>query len=149
MRNRTPVSGWRRSALAAVAMVAAFAIGVGPASASRAPIVIAYEKTCDDVAGHCIGTAGDTGSIEMQVTGIRVSDRGVRLSFVEWITVGDISFTAELQGHVNPAGFIELTGTVTSGSFAGAQIEQRSDLVGVAGTTSTWTGSLTLSRPRS
>ena len=45
----------------------------------------------------------------------------------------------------SPAGFIVLNGTVTEGSFAGAQVHQRSNLVGGGGTTTTsWTGELRL-----
>ncbi len=62
-----------------------------------------------------------------------------------WITVGDISFTAELKGHVSTTGeVIVLNGTVTDGSFAGARVHQRSELVGIDGTTTSWTGELRL-----
>ena len=61
-----------------------------------------------------------------------------------WITVRGISFTAEMRGHQSPAGFIVLNGTVTGDSFAGAQIHQRSDFVDRLGSTSRWTGDLTL-----
>jgi hypothetical protein len=37
-----------------------------------------------------------------------------------------------------------MNGTVTEGSFAGAQIHQRSDLVSTDATTSAWTGELRL-----
>jgi hypothetical protein len=37
-----------------------------------------------------------------------------------------------------------LNGTVTTGSYAGAQVHQRSNLVGAAGTTTSWTGELQL-----
>jgi hypothetical protein len=91
-----------------------------------------------------VGTAGDGGTLEMQVTSFRATGRAARLTFTEWITVGDISFTAEMNAHASPAGFIVLNGTVTEGSFAGAQIHQRSDLVSTDGTTSAWTGELRL-----
>ena len=65
-------------------------------------------------------------------------------TLTEWITVGGISFTAEMNGHSTPAGFIVLDGTVTDGSFTGAHIHQRSNLVGVNGTTTSWTGQLQL-----
>jgi hypothetical protein len=42
------------------------------------------------------------------------------------------------------AGFLVLNGTVTEGSFAGTQIHRRSNLVGIEGTTSAWTGELQL-----
>ena len=82
----------------------------------------------------------------MQVTSLRGTGNAAQLTLTEWITVGDISFTAEMNGHASPAGFIVLNGTVTedSDSFAGAQIHQRSNLVGINGTTTSWTGELRL-----
>ena len=66
--------------------------GAAQASASSAPIVILYEKTCDETDGHCVGTAGDGGTLEMQVTSFRATGNAAQLTFTEWITVGDISF---------------------------------------------------------
>jgi hypothetical protein len=131
--------------VAVVAAVAAFvALGAPEASASSAPIVIQYAKTCDEVTGHCAGTAGVGGTLEMQVTSLQATGKAGQLTLTEWITVGAISFTAEMTGHSSPAGFIVLNGTVTAGSFAGAQVHQRSNLVGAAGNTTTWTGQLEL-----
>lgn len=132
--------------LAAVVVAAAGAVAFGAtqASASSAPISISYAKTCDEVTGHCIGTAGSGGTLEMQVTSFRVTGNDAQLTLTEWITVGDISFTAQMSGHQSPAGFIVLNGTVTEGSFAGAQVHQRSNLVGANGSTTEWTGGLQL-----
>jgi hypothetical protein len=133
--------GW----LVALATVVGFvAFGAALASASSAPIVIAYAKTCDETAGHCVGSAGDGGTLEMQVTSFRATGKAAQLTFTEQITVGDISFTAEMSGHASPAGFIVLNGTVTEGSFAGAKVHQRSNLVGINGTTTSWVGELQL-----
>ena len=129
---------------AVVAVVAVVALGAVQASASSAPIVIPYAKTCDETVGHCVGTAGDGGTLEMQVTSFRPTGDAAQLTFTESVTVGDISFTAEMSGHASPAGFIVLNGTVTEGSFAGAQVHQRSNLVGIEGTTTAWTGELQL-----
>ena len=129
---------------AVVAVVGGVAFGAAQASASSAPIVISYEKTCDETVGHCVGTAGDGGTFEMQVTSFRATGNAAQLTLTEWITVGAVSFTAEMSGTVSPAGFIVLNGTVTEGSFAGAQVHQRSDLVGADGTTTEWTGELRL-----
>ena len=128
---------------AVVGVVGVVALGAAQASASSAPIVIPYTKTCN-AAGHCEGTAGDGGTIEMQVTSFRATGNAVQLTLTEKITVGAISFTAEMNGHASPAGFIVLNGTVTEGSFAGAQVHQRSNLVGGDGTTTAWTGELQL-----
>ena len=128
--------------VAVVAVVGVVAFGAAQASASSAPIVIPYAKTC--TAGHCLGTAGDGGSVEMQVTSRRATGKAAELTVTEWITVGGISFTAQLNGIVSPAGFIVLNGRVTEGSFAGAEIHQRSNLVGGSPPTTAWTGELRL-----
>ena len=122
--------------------VGVVAFGAAQASASSAPIVIPYAKTCS--AGHCLGTAGDGGTFEMRITSFVATGKAAKLTMTEWITVGDIWFTAEMKGNVSPAGFIVLNGTVTEGSFAGAQVHQRSNLVGTAGTTTSWTGEVRL-----
>jgi hypothetical protein len=133
--------------LAAVgAVVGVVAFGAAQASASSAPIVIPYhDKTCN-ATGHCEGIAGNGGTLEMQVTSFRPSGNAVQLTLTERITVGDITFTAEMSGHQSPAGFIVLNGTVTQGSFAGAQVHQRSDLVSFDANTNTsvWNGELQL-----
>ena len=128
----------------AATVVAVGTFGATQASASSAPIEIPYAKTCDATVGHCVGTAGDGGTLEMQVTSFRPTGKAAQLTFTEWITVGDFSFTAEMNAHASPAGFIVLNGTVTEGSFAGAQVHQRSNLVGIDGTMSSWTGELRL-----
>ena len=133
--------------LAVVAAVGVVAFGAAQASASSKPIVIPYAKTCDEIAGHCVGSAGDGGTLEMQVTSFRATGNAAQLTLTEWITVGDISFTAEMNGHTSPAGFIVLNGTVTEGSFAGAQVHQRSNFTGFVGgdpNMDTWTGELQL-----
>ena len=141
MTNIKTLFGLLVAVVAAVVGVVAF--GAAQASASSAPIVIPYAKTCDAV-GHCLGSAGGGGRFEMQVTSFRATGKAAQLTVTEWITVGDISFTAEMSGHASPAGFIVLNGRVTEGSFVGAQIHQRSNLVGIDGTTTAWTGELRL-----
>jgi hypothetical protein len=142
MTNIKPIFGLLVAVVAAVVGVVAF--GAAQASASSAPIVIPYAKTCDETVGHCVGTAGNGGTFEMQVTSFRATGKGADLTMTEWITVGNISFTAEMNAHASPAGFIVLNGEVTEGSFVGAQVHQRSNLVSAAGTTTTWTGALQL-----
>src|SRR5205823_5051302 len=97
-----------------VAVVAAVggavAFGAAQASASSAPIVVPYAKICDETVGHCVGTAGNGGTLEMQVTSFRATGDGAALTLTEWITVGNIKFTAEMSGHRSPAGFIVLNG---------------------------------------
>lgn len=126
------------------AVVGVVASGAAQASASSAPIVIPYAKTCDETVGHCVGTAGNGGTIEMQVKSFRAAGNAAQLTLTEWLRAGDISFTAELSGLRSPAGFIVLNGTITEGSFAGAQVHQRSNLVGGSATSSAWVGELQL-----
>ena len=127
----------------AAAAVGVVAFGVAQASASSAPIVITYEKTC--VGPVCNGSAGNGGTIKMRVTSVSATGDAVQLTLTEEITVGNISFTAEMSGHRSPAGFIVLNGTVTSnGPLAGAHVHQRSNLEGVDGNTTSWAGELRL-----
>ena len=131
-----------RMLLAAVVWVVA--LGAAPASASSAPIVISYAKVCNQSIGLCEGSAGTGGTFRMQVTGFRATGKAAQLTMTEWITVGDISFTAEMTAHASPAGFIVLNGTVTEGDFLGAQIHQRSNFVSAAGNMTSWVGALML-----
>ena len=126
----TSIKVMLRLLVTAVAAVVVF--GAAQASASSAPIVIPYAKTCNELAGHCEGTANGV-SIVMQVTGFRPTGKAAQLTLTESITVGDISFTAVMKGDRSPAGFIVLNGTVTEGSFAGAQVHQRSHFMGLVG----------------
>ena len=145
MTNIKTLFGLLVAVVAAVVGVVAF--GAAQASASSAPIVIPYAKTCDETVGHCVGSAGDGGTFEMQVTSFRATGKAGQLTMTEWITVGDISFTAEMNGHASPAGFLVLNGTVTEGSFKGARVHQRSDFdefVGGDETKTAWTGELRL-----
>ena len=132
----------KKSRMLVVAVVGVVAIGVAPVSASSAPITITYAKTCNQSIGLCVGSAGEDGTFTMQVTGFRGTGKAAQLTMTEWITVGDISFTAQMTAHASPAGFIVLNGTVTEGSFVGAQVHQRSNFVGAAGNMTSWIGSL-------
>ena len=124
--------------VAVVAAVVCF--GAAQAFASSTPIVIPYQKTC--TGGVCDSPAGAPVTLHMEVTGYRSTGDAAQLTVTEWITDGDITFKAELSGHFSPAGFIVLNGTVTSGSFAGAQVHQRSNLV--SADANSWVGELQL-----
>lgn len=129
-----------------VVLATAAGISVAIATASSAPIVISYAKTCNELTGHCAGTVNGV-SIDMQVTGFRPTGAAAHLTMDERITVGGWWFTAQLDGDSSPAGFIVLNGIVTGSSDAslvGAQIHQRSNLVGVAGNETSWVGQLRL-----
>jgi hypothetical protein len=141
MTNIRAIFGLLLAAVAAIVGVVAF--GAAQASASSAPIVIPYAKTCNELIGHCVGTANGV-TIEMQITSFRATGDAAQLTLTEGITVGDISFTAVMNGHRSPAGFIVLNGTVTDGSFEGAQVHQRSNYVRGPANASEWTGELQL-----
>ena len=132
------IFGLLLAAVAAVVGVVAF--GAAQASASSAPIVITYTKTCSG--GTCAGTTGDGDTLAMQVTSLQATGKAAELTATEEITGGSFEFTAELSGHRTPAGFIVLNGRVTAGSFAGAEVHQRSNLVGGNATGTAWTGEL-------
>lgn len=135
-----------RLLLAVVAAVFGLAFGAVQASAASAPLVITYEKTCDELAGHCEGSANGV-TIKMDITGYRGTGKAAKLTMTEEITVGTLWFKAELSGTASPAGFIVLNGTVTEGSFAGAEVHQRSNFVGLVGgdpNTTAWIGELHL-----
>ena len=111
--------------------------------------MVTYEKTCVLTATPtCTGTAGDGDTLTMQITGFRPTGKAAHLTFTESIVdeiSGEILFTAEMKGSSSPAGFIVLSGTVTEGPFAGAQVYQRSNLVNqIDEITSTWEGELSI-----
>ena len=141
MTNIKTIFGLLVAVVAAVVGVVAF--GAAQASASSAPIVIPYEKECD-AANHCEGEAGEAGDGGTLVMDVTFTGKAAQLTSTETITVGGISFTAEMNGHFSPAGFIVLNGTVTDGSFEGAQVHQRSDFAGINGNKTVWTGELQL-----
>ena len=130
-----------RKWIAAAVLATAAAVATGStAAASSAPIVITYEKQCF-ANGTCVGTTEGGGTIVMQVMSFRATGDAAHLTFTESVTDGgDISFTAEMTATASPAGFIVLNGIVTEGSFAGAQVHQRSNLVDPVA--NTWTGQL-------
>jgi hypothetical protein len=110
-------------------------------------MVIPYAKTCNELIGHCESAPGAAVTLEMQVTSFRATGKAAQLTFTEEITVGGISFTAVMNGHASPAGVIVLSGTVTEGSFEGAQVFQRSNFVGLVGgnpNMTAWVGELRL-----
>jgi hypothetical protein len=130
--------------VAVVAAVGVVAFGAAQASASSAPIVIPYEKTCNGP--HCASEPGSVVTLVMDVdlTSFRETGKAFHFTLTESITFGDISFTAVMSAHRSPAGFIVLNGTVTEGSFVGARVHQRSNYVSGPETASKWTGELRL-----
>jgi hypothetical protein len=81
MTNIKAIFGLLVAVVAAVVGLVAF--GAVQASASSAPIVIPYAKTCDETVGHCVGTAGNGGTLEMQITSFRATGKGAELTLTE------------------------------------------------------------------
>jgi hypothetical protein len=76
------------------------------------------------------------------VESYRSTGNAQHFTATESVTEGGISFTAEMSATFSPGGFVVLNGRVTDGSFAGAEIHQRSNLVDPVA--NTWTGELQL-----
>ena len=134
----------KRLRMLVATIVGVIAFGAAPASASSAPIVITYAKTCNQSTGHCVGSTGDGGTFEMQVTSLRPTGKAAQLTMTVEVTAEDIAFTAEMTAHASPAGFIVLNGKVTEGSFSGARIHERSNFVSADGNMTSWVGELRL-----
>jgi hypothetical protein len=133
MANIKRLFGLRVVVVAALVGIVAF--GAARASASSAPIVISYQKTCIASATgvHCEGSLNGV-TIKMDVTGFRETGKVFQLTMTEEITLADGTwFKAEMRAHQTPAGFIVLNGTVTEGAYEGAQVHQRSNFDGLVG----------------
>ena len=134
----------RKLRVLAATVVGVVAFGAAPAIAASAPVVITYEKDCNQLTGRCDGFTGAGDAFMMQVTSFQPTGKAAQLTVFEVITVGEDSFRAEMTGHASPAGFIVLNGTVTEGLYEGAQVHQRSNLTGASPGTTSWEGQLML-----
>jgi hypothetical protein len=130
-RARRRKSGWRSPLLLLVAL-AALAGSAAGAPAANAPVEVTFVKTAvEGVPGYYAGTTGDGGAIEMWVSNSSVTgnmqhfDVRLRASLSE-----GRSFTAMLKGTFNfSTARTLLTGVVTEGWLAGAQVRERGALV--------------------
>jgi hypothetical protein len=118
-------------ALSALAL-AALSVTASSASASSSAIVIPFEKHAVGP-GHYIGTAGDGGTIEMQVydssfTGgdPATSDHWIQhFKATLQLTLGGQSLTASLDGQFNfTTRQTVLNGVVVDGWLSGAQVHE-------------------------
>lgn len=122
--------GVRRYALLLIGVLGALAVSAPAAPAASAPIAVTFEKVWQ-APGYYAGTTGDGGTIEMWVSNSSVTgsmqhfDVTLRASLS-----GGRSFEATLKGTFNfsTAGTL-LTGVVTDGWLAGAQIREQGSLV--------------------
>jgi hypothetical protein len=121
-----------------VVALAALAVTASSGSASRSSIVIPFEKHAVGP-GHYVGTAGDGGTIEMQVYDSRFTGGDPETSD-HWIqhfkatlqlTVGGQSLTATLDGQFNfTTRQTVLNGVVLDGWLSGAQIHEEGKVTG-------------------
>ena len=120
--------------------LAALAVTASSVSASSSSIVIPFEKHAIGP-GHYVGTAGDGGTIEMQVYDSRFTGGDPETSS-HWVqhfkatltlTVGGQSLTAALDGQFNfTTRQTVLNGIVVDGWLSGAQIHEEGTLTGFA-----------------
>jgi hypothetical protein len=121
-----------------VLALAALAVTAPSVPASSSSIVIPFEKHAVGP-GHYIGTAGDGGTIEMQVYDSRFTGGDPETSN-HWIqhfkatlqlTVGGQSLTAALDGQFNRTTLqTVLNGVVLDGWLSGAQIHEEGEVTG-------------------
>jgi hypothetical protein len=120
-----------------VIALAALAVEASGVSASSSSIVIPFEKHAVGP-GHYIGTAGDGGTIEMQVYDSRftggdpeTSDHWVQhFKATLQLTVGGQSLTPALDGQFNfTTRQTVLNGVVLDGWLSGAQIHEEGKVV--------------------
>jgi hypothetical protein len=138
-------------ALVAVALTG-LAVSASGVSASSSPIVIPFEKHSVGP-GHYLGTAGDGGTIEMQVYDSRftggdpeTSDHWVQhFKATLWVTVGGQSLMATLDGQFNfTTRQTLLDGVVVAGWLSGARVHEEGTVTGFSPLT--FEGTVTLMR---
>ena len=121
-----------------VLALAALGISASGVSASSAPVVIPFEKHAVGP-GHYVGTAGDGGTIEMQVYDSRftggdpeTSDHWVQhFKAILQLTVGGQSLTAALEGQFNFTTLqTVLNGVVVDGWLSGARVHEEGKVTG-------------------
>ena len=114
-----------RGVAAATMVLAALA---PTASASSAPIEVTFEKHSVG-SGHYVGTTGDGGTIEMQVSNSSVTGNMQHFDVTIWATVDGGSLTAEARGTFNFKTLeTVLNGTVVSGWLEGARLHEQGNL---------------------
>ena len=118
--------------------LAALAVSAASVSASSSSIVIPFEKHAIGP-GHYVGTAGDGGTIEMQVydSSFTGGDPETSSHWVQHfkatlkLTVGGQSLTAALDGQFNfTTRQTVLNGIVVDGWLSGAQIHEEGRVTG-------------------
>jgi hypothetical protein len=112
-----------------VSLLATLAVAT-PASASRAAIVVPFEKHWVGD-GHYVGTAGDGGTIEMWVYDVSFNGNIQRFRVTLELSLDRRSLTATLAGHFNfSTGRVVMNGTVVDGWLEGAQVHEEGRYAG-------------------
>jgi opacity protein-like surface antigen len=136
--NDTEVRKVKKIVALSVLALAALAFTASSAPASSSALVIPFEKHAVG-SGHYIGTAGDGGTIEMQVydssfTGgdPATSDHWVQhFKATLQLTVGGQSLTAALEGQFNFTTLqTVINGVVVDGWLSGAQVHEEGTVTG-------------------
>lgn len=130
-RTRARRGGWRRSLLLFVALVAV-AASAAAAPAANAPVEVTFVKTLvDPDTRYYAGTTGDGGTIEMWVSNSSVTGSMQHFDVTLRVSLpGGRAFTAMLKGTFNfSTARTLLSGVVTDGWLAGAQVREQGTLV--------------------
>lgn len=110
------------------AMVLALAFA-GPASANERPIVLGFEKAWA-APDYYVGTIDGGGTIEMWLSNKSVIGNTQQFDANVEVDAPSGEFTAFVSGQINfNTGRVVLNGTVTSGSLAGARVQEVSRLL--------------------
>lgn len=125
----------------AAGLALAAAIG-GPATAAERPIVLEFQKAWA-AENYYVGTVGGGGTIEMWLSNKSVIGNTQHFDATVAVSNGDGSFRAFVSGQINfSTGRVVLSGNVTAGWMAGAQVLERSQLIDPA--TGSFTGTVTI-----
>lgn len=111
-----------------VALVTIFLVGT-PVAAAQRPIVLEFEKQWA-APNYYVGTVEGGGTIEMWLFDKSVIGNTQHFRATVEVTSPSGSFAAAVRGQINfSTGRVVLNGTVTSGWLAGAQVQEKSQLV--------------------
>jgi hypothetical protein len=100
-----------------------------PVAAAQRPIVLQFEKQWA-APDYYVGTVEGGGTIEMTLFDKSVIGNTQHFSATVEVVAPSGSFTAVVSGQINfSTGRVVLNGRVTSGWLAGAQVQERSQLV--------------------
>lgn len=115
--------------MVSTAMALILLLVAAPAAAAKQPIILEFEKQW---AGpdYYVGDIDGGGTIEMRLSDNRIIGKTHHFSARVDVTFQGRSLSADVSGHYTfSTGKVVLSGTVTSGWLAGAQVLEESQLV--------------------